>query len=120
MADLMTFPDTVEEFMEKYKLIDSEHIYTNGAELVPIFRMKQWFDNKPERKTGRWIETTERLGYEDLACCECSACGHPFILGDWTIDEVKEEMSYCYRCGARMDESSPMERINAPIMPTRG
>ncbi len=48
MADMMTFPNTVEEFMEQYKITDTEQIYTNGAELVPIFRMKQWFDHKPE------------------------------------------------------------------------
>lgn len=45
MSDLMTFPDTVEEFMEEYKIIDTEQVYTNGAELVPIFRMKQWFEH---------------------------------------------------------------------------
>ena len=47
MCDLMTFPDTVEEFMEEYKIIDTEQVYTNGAELVPIFRMKQWFEHLP-------------------------------------------------------------------------
>lgn len=41
---MMMFPDTVEEFMEQYKIVDTEQIYTNGTELVPIFRMKQWFD----------------------------------------------------------------------------
>ena len=45
MADMMTFPNTVEEFMEQYKIVDTEKIYTNGAELVPIFRMMQWFDH---------------------------------------------------------------------------
>ena len=44
-GDVMLFPKTVEEFMEKYKIIDSEQVYTNGAELVPIFRMKQWFEH---------------------------------------------------------------------------
>ena len=48
MADMMTFPNTVEEFMEQYKITDIEQIYTNGAELVPIFRMKQWFDHKQD------------------------------------------------------------------------
>ena len=43
MSDLMTFPKTVDEFMEAYKIVDTEEIYTNGTELVPIFRMKQWF-----------------------------------------------------------------------------
>ena len=45
MADMMTFPNTVEEFMEQYKIVDTEKIYTNGAELVPIFRMMQWFEH---------------------------------------------------------------------------
>ena len=45
MADLMTFPNTVEEFMEQYKIVDTEQVYTNGAELVPIFRMEQWFEH---------------------------------------------------------------------------
>jgi len=58
MADMMTFPDTVEEFMEQYKITDTEHVYTNGAGLVPIFRMKQWFDHEPERKKGKWITET--------------------------------------------------------------
>ena len=43
MADMMTFPNTVEEFIEQYKIVDTEKIYTNGTELVPIFRMMQWF-----------------------------------------------------------------------------
>ena len=41
----MQFPKTVEEFMEDYKVVDTEHVYTNGTELVPIFRMKQWFEH---------------------------------------------------------------------------
>lgn len=45
---MMLFPDTVEEFMEQYKIVDTEQVYTNGAELVPIFRMKQWFDHIKE------------------------------------------------------------------------
>ena len=46
MADMMTFPETVEEFMEQYRIIDTGHVYTNGAALVPIFRMEQWFEHQ--------------------------------------------------------------------------
>ena len=46
MSDRMTFPDTVEEFMEQYKVVDTDGVYmSKGAELVPIFRMKQWFEH---------------------------------------------------------------------------
>lgn len=44
----MMFPDTVEEFMEEYKMVDREQIYSNGCEYVPIYRMKQWFAHKPQ------------------------------------------------------------------------
>lgn len=47
-VDIMTFPDTVEEFMEQYKMVDREQIYSNGIEYVPIFRMKQWFKHRPQ------------------------------------------------------------------------
>jgi flagellar biosynthesis/type III secretory pathway protein FliH len=42
----MSFPATVDEFMEQYKIVDREEVYTNGAEMVPIFRMKQWFEHE--------------------------------------------------------------------------
>ena len=45
MGDTMTFPASVEEFMEQYKMTDTEHVYSNGTEYVPIYRMKQWFEN---------------------------------------------------------------------------
>lgn len=59
MSDLMTFPDTVEEFMERYKVIDTKQVYTNGAELVPIFRMKQWFEHL--QAEPKWIPCSKRL-----------------------------------------------------------
>ena len=61
MSDIMTFPETVDEYMEQYKITDTKQIYTNGMELVPIFRMKQWFEHKPEQ---RWIPVSERLPEE--------------------------------------------------------
>ena len=40
----MKFPDTIEEFLEQYGFIDKERIYTNGSELIPVFRVKQAFE----------------------------------------------------------------------------
>ena len=104
MADLMTFPDTVDEFMESYKITDTEHIYTNGAELVPIFRMKQWFEHSadvaPVRR-GRWI--IDRAFGNDVMSNEqmviCSECHKGIFWG---------KQNYCPNCGAKMgvDECS--------------
>lgn len=62
MAEMMWFPDTVEEYMEQYKIVDTEHVYTNGTELVPIFRMKQWFDHldaKPDSEAELKAEVAD-------------------------------------------------------------
>ena len=45
MGDVMTFPASVEEFMEQYKMTDTEQVYSNGTEYVPIYRMRQWFEH---------------------------------------------------------------------------
>ena len=45
MADMMTFPKTFEEFINEYEFTDSEEIYTNGAELIPSFRVMQAWEH---------------------------------------------------------------------------
>lgn len=41
MADKMEFPKTMRKFIDNYSFKDSEEVYTNGAELVPVFRVEQ-------------------------------------------------------------------------------
>lgn len=61
MGEIMQFPETVEEFMQQYKIADTRQVYTNGTELVPIFRMKQWF----EAHKQRWIPCSDKLPEKD-------------------------------------------------------
>ena len=82
MADIMTFPDTYEEFEKCYGIVDSEEVYTNGALLIPAFRVRQWFNHKPERKKGEWIDEL------------CSICGQYVYSGDTN--------NFCPNCGADM------------------
>ena len=51
MSDMMTFPETWEEFEKSYGFDDSEEIYTNGSRLIPSFRVKQWLDHIAQSKT---------------------------------------------------------------------
>lgn len=88
MINTMIFSKTIEEFMEQYKIVDTEHVYTNGTELVPIFRMKQWFEHSEKR--GRWIDNTEAVGWPKWNCSVCGGVGR----GDY---------KFCPWCGARMD-----------------
>lgn len=88
---VMTFPETVEEFMEGYKIVDTEHVYTNGTELVPIFRMKQWFDAHPQRKNGKWVLVCDNNGMH-FVCDKCGA---------W---RYCQEQNFCGECGAEMEQ----------------
>ena len=42
MSEQMVFPETFDEFAEQYKLVDTKQVYTNGTELIPVFRVRQW------------------------------------------------------------------------------
>jgi len=35
---------SLEDFMESYKMVDVDQVYSNGTEFVPIFRVKQWLE----------------------------------------------------------------------------
>ena len=93
MGEMMTFPASVEEFMEQYKMTDTEHVYSNGTEFVPIYRMKQWFEHVnynggSDVRHGRWLPQVV-LGEKAWDCSECKTLGSPH----W---------KWCPVCGAKM------------------
>ena len=95
MIDAMMFPKTLDEFMEQYKIVDVEQVYTNGAELVPIFRIKQWEDTHEPRK-GKWMDTG--------LYCVCSLCLHTEPPQYDGIQPIPNFPPYCSMCGARMND----------------
>lgn len=117
MDDKMIFPDTVEEFMEQYKIVDTKHVYTNGVALVPIFRMKQWFEHLNNKgpaisnsnKTGEWISLGHIIGFmnhPDSEYFKCSLCGYEqYVIYDYPPIR-------CPRCNASMTNGKEIFRIN--------
>jgi len=45
MADMMNFPLTFKDFIKEYSFKDKEEVYTNGAELIPVFRVEQAWEH---------------------------------------------------------------------------
>lgn len=45
MGEMMYFPDDPNEFLEQYSFKDKQEVYTNGAELIPVFRVKQMLEH---------------------------------------------------------------------------
>ena len=40
-GESMYFPEDIHEFLEGYSFIDKKEEYTNGAKLIPLFRVEQ-------------------------------------------------------------------------------
>ena len=53
--------------MEQYKMTDTEHVYSNGTEYVPIYRMKQWFEHCRDQ---------QRLTIDAVPVVRCRECKH--------------------------------------------
>ena len=99
MSDMMAFPASVEEFMEQYKMTDTDHVYSNGTEYVPIYRMRQWFEHcrnqqRPVRH-GQWIDKGEYA-----VCTECGGRSGTQYDG---VELIPLMTQFCPNCGAIMD-----------------
>lgn len=95
MGEMMQFPKTVEEFMQQYKLTDTQQVYTNGTELVPISRMKQWF----EAHEQRWIPCSEQLPMKCgkyLVAVESEAFPGDSYIDTLTYDKFGWRDGCCY------------------------
>ena len=92
MADYIDRQAAIRAMTEAYEDTDAEWI----IEKIPSA------DFQPVRH-GHWIETTEQCGWIEEECAECSECSNTFVLGDYTVDDIRELFKYCPNCGARMD-----------------
>lgn len=97
MSDCMTFPDTAEEFIEQYKVVDTDHVYSNGVEFIPIFRMKQWFEHLPSAQSE--IIRCKDCKHRDPEDKKCD-CGHDII---WQLP--RGDAWYCADAERRTDEA---------------
>lgn len=61
-GEMMDFPNTFDEFAKEYGFKDKKEVYTNGSELISVFRVKQWLEHiKALEQEPRWIPVSERL-----------------------------------------------------------
>lgn len=112
---MMFFPETVEEFMEQNKIVDTEQIYTNGVELVPIFRMKQWFISHPceDGQGDRMIDKEDAIAIVKVVL---SHHFHPdyneelksevFSAWDWELLEISKEI--CKRIREEVEDGTTL------------
>lgn len=97
MSDMMTFPDTWEDFEKSYGFTDNEEVYTNGARLIPSFRVKQWLGHMPsvQPRKGKWLSGNALYHGVEFKCSVC---------GETTVESFmyKPRWNFCPMCGADM------------------
>ena len=65
-SDRAVMLPNLEEFMEQFKVVDTDHVYSNGVEFVPIFRVKHWIEyQKSKKKTN--ADRIRNMTDEELA-----------------------------------------------------
>lgn len=102
MAECMWMPDSWEKFIEDFCFTDDKEVYTNGAELIAVFRVKQMVEYY-----FREVEPVVHAHWEYIDFCspnsKCSACGSLAPM-DCCGDYHGERTKRCPHCGAHMDE----------------
>ena len=77
MGEQMVFPETFDEFAEQYKLVDTKQVYTNGTELIPVFRVRQWLmrpdplAHNIKTATAEIEKLKETIEYKDICIEAC-------------------------------------------------
>lgn len=56
MLHRMEFPNTIKEFIDSFSFKDSEEVYTNGVELIPVFRVEQALEHYEKKKQNKTID----------------------------------------------------------------
>lgn len=74
MGNTFNMPKSFGEFCDEYAFKDSEERYTNGSELVPTFRVKQWLDMNGRTDYADGFSDGYRAGsnYRELGCEGCA------------------------------------------------
>lgn len=107
MADCMMFPKDWHDFIKDYSFIDSERVYTNGSELIQVFRAIQliehllieqeeqiknrdeslekareeikWLRGMLKEHERRWIPVSERLPEDGERALAITKSGNQFV-----------------------------------------
>ena len=70
MSDKMEFPKTMRKFIDNYSFKDSEEVYTNGAELVSVFRVEQALEHYEKEIRNKALDDFEEKLKAEYKPCE--------------------------------------------------
>lgn len=68
-GELMDFPDTFDELVEQNAFKDTGEVYTNGIELIPVFRVRQWIEHTMLQQQNRLGMMMDSFKVEEGKSC---------------------------------------------------
>lgn len=82
--EAMIFPKTLDEFIKEYSFIDEKEIYTNGSELIQVFRIKQWEEHKENKwnELKKWLEDENNQKYSQFI--------YNYSINNWVLNKMQE------------------------------
>ena len=117
-GEQMDFPSTFDEFAEDYGFKDKDEIYTNGSELIPVFRVKQWIEHISTTKN---CESCRYYGSHHEVCNYCYKCSlwteqDPTTKNDLVVDTDKliadcEKMSFDFELFGRPTKALLLDAV---------
>lgn len=90
MNEQMEFPLTFEKFAKEYGFKDDKEVYTNGSDLIPIFRVKQWLEH-------------------------VSAKTQMIDKSNFDVEQYKIDLQCAYDCGKHANKWIPVTEKNPGI-----
>ena len=87
MNEEMKFPETFEQFIKEYGFKDNEEVYTNGSDLIQIFRVKQWLEHQMtvEEYRQRMIQAFHNADCDELIALVCLPTEKEFEHLEWLL-----------------------------------
>jgi hypothetical protein len=90
MNEEMKFPKTFEEFIKQYSFFDKQQIYTNGSELIQVFRIKQWEEHK-EKENQELKKQVDELNRFKFSCKKDETRIPATIYSKKTVEDLFNE-----------------------------
>ena len=103
-GEIMDFPDTFEEFAEQYGFTDKKEYYSNGIELIPVFRVEQWLEHLNVRNNeihcGHTTEEIAQSFIEDVEAVKDQLPKQLVKIGDEIYSSMTETKAVVYHIDA--------------------
>lgn len=100
---------TLEEFIESFSFVDEDEVYTNGLDLIPVFRVDQLIEYYFKERICKPMPKPNDYGFSTFYC----KCGNKLLEVANGIDECLP--NYCSNCGVKIikenDESREHESM---------